>query len=129
MIMIEHELKQIINYDYNNIICFFFYGAGGAREYVVLVRCKKPCVRTGRHVDRGGSSAAPPQYSLSSCSTVCDHVIEDCFQVAHYGPFTPCSPPSRSTVRTSSLLATPSLLLRSSISGCSSSSPTVYHPL
>ena len=46
--MIEHELEQI-NYGYNNIFCFFFYGPGGGREYVVLVRWKNPCVR--RHVD------------------------------------------------------------------------------
>ena len=32
--------------EYNNLICYFFCGAG---EYVVLVRWKNPCVR--RHVD------------------------------------------------------------------------------
>ena len=47
--MIEHERKQV-NYRYNNIICFFFYGPGGVREYVALVRWKNPCVRR-RHVD------------------------------------------------------------------------------
>ena len=35
--------------EYNNLICYFFCGAEGAREYVVLVRWKTPCVR--RHVD------------------------------------------------------------------------------
>ena len=33
--------------EYNNLICYFFCGgAGGAREYVVLVRWKNPCVCT-----------------------------------------------------------------------------------
>ena len=45
--MIEHEELKQINYGIqlsNLFNCFFYDGAGGAREYVVLVRWKNPRV-------------------------------------------------------------------------------------
>ena len=73
--------------EYNNLICYFLCGAGGAREYgLVLVRWKNPAVCTLYALNPTGSKTTGDEIEGSSPAIASDGTV----YIGSFGKNRPC---------------------------------------